>query len=810
MSSVKPLPVAELYHACDPEDLPFLTTADLEELGETIGQGRALEAIDFGVGIRHEGYNLFVLGSIGLGKHTVVREELERRAEKGAVPSDWCYVNDFDHPHKPRALQLPAGWGAKLQDDMTQLVEDLRNAIPAAFRSDEYRTRAQEINDELKERQEKAFSDLDDKAKERGITMLRTPTGYTLAPVRDGEIVGPEEFEKLSKEDQQEVERAIDELREELKETLRQIPVWQKETRQRFKQLNQEVSELTVDQLIGSLEQHYKTLPDVLEYITAIKGDVIDNVDDFRKGEEEEDVVLVGLGGAHPGRQQDFTRYRVNVLVDNSKTSGAPVIYEDNPTYLNLVGRVEHRAQLGTLLTDFTLIKPGALHRANGGYLVLDVRKVILSPFAWEGLKRALSSHEVRIESLEQMLSMVSTISLEPEPIPIDVKLVLTGDRLLYYLLKQYDPEFARLFKVAADFAEDMDRSAENTLLYARLIAGLQRREELRAFDRDGVARVLEACARRAEDSEKFSLHMGSLLDLMREADYWAGEGGSDVVRAQDVQRAIDTQIHRQDQIRERIHESIQRGIQMIDTEGAQVAQVNGLSVIQLGDYAFGRPSRITATARLGEGKVIDIEREVELGGSIHSKGVLILSSYLAERYARKRPLSLSASLVFEQSYGMVEGDSASVAELCALLSALGDIPIKQGLALTGSVNQLGQVQPIGGVNEKIEGFFDVCNARGLTGEQGVIIPQSNVAHLMLRRDVVEACEQGRFHIYPVTEVGQVMGLLTGLAPGEADAVGNYPADSVNGRVQQRLEEFTQLRLEFAAEAKGESNSGDA
>ncbi|WP_455206494.1 Lon protease family protein [Kaarinaea lacus] len=801
--SVNPLKVNELYHACNPDELAFSTTAELEDLGETFGQDRALEAIDFGVGIKHDGYNLFVLGSTGIGKNFVVSKELEKRAAKSAIPSDWCYVNNFTEYHKPNALQLPAGMGKVLRDDMAQLVDDLQNAIPAAFRSDEYRTRVQEINEEFDERQQSAFDKLNEDAKKRGIGILRTPTGYTLAPLRDDETISPEEFDSLPKEEQQRIEEAIRELRDELKETIRLIPVWQKEYRQQVKQLNQEVSEVTVDQLTKPLLKKYQAQENVLDYLGEVKEDVIKNVDEFRSAEEEESATLLGIKPKR-GKTANYSPYHVNVLVDNSETKGAPVIYENNPTYLNLVGRIEHMSQFGTLVTDFTLIKPGAIHKANGGYLVLDARKVLMRGFAWEGLKRALSAHEIRIESLEQMLSLVSTITLEPEPIPLNIKLVLTGDRLLYYLLNEYDHEFGRLFKVAADFSEDIDRSPDNTMLYARLIASLQRREKIRDLDKSGIARVIEQCARRAEDGEKLSLHMGNLVDLLQESDYWAERDSSKIISAHHVQHAVDKQIYRRDQIRSRIQESIQRGIRMIDSDGEKIAQVNGLSVMQLGDYSFGSPSRITATARLGEGEVIDIEREVDLGGPIHSKAVMILSAYLADHYARNCPLSLSATVVFEQSYGMIEGDSASVAELCALLSAISSVPVKQSLAVTGSINQLGQVQAIGGVNEKIEGFFDVCDSRGLTGDQGVIIPKANVKHLMLRYDVVEAAQKGQFHIYPVETVEQALELLTGMAAGELDGEGNYPDNSLNGMVQQRVDELNKLREEFVAKVKGE------
>jgi lon-related putative ATP-dependent protease len=493
----------------------------------------------------------------------------------------------------------------------------------------------------------------------------------------------------------------------------------------------------------------------------------------------------------------------VNVMVDHSATTGAPIVYEDHPTVQNLMGRVEHTAQMGTLVTDFNLIKAGALHRANGGYLILEARKVLLQPFTWEELKRALRSQEIRLETLAQTLSLISTVSLEPEPIPLDVKVVLLGERLLYYTLAQFDPDFAELFKVAADFEDQMDRNADGHLLYARLIASLARKEQLRPFDRGAVARVIERSARLAGDAEKLTAHLRSIVDLLREADYWAGEAGHQVITADDVQQAIDAQIRRLDRVRERVQEEIQRGTILIDTEGATVGQVNGLSVLAVGQFAFGRPSRITARVRLGRGEVVDIEREVALGGPIHSKGVLILASYLGARYVPDRPLSLSASLVFEQSYSGVEGDSASSTELYALLSALAELPVKQGLAVTGSVNQYGQVQAIGGVNEKIEGFFDICRARGLTGEQGVLIPASNVKHLMLRHDVIDAVAAGQFQVYPVETIDQGIELLTGVPAGERDAQGAFPEGSVNQRVEARLVALSEKRLAFGVPERG-------
>jgi lon-related putative ATP-dependent protease len=792
------LAVESLYHSCDLSQLSFQTTADLHDDHEHLGQKRAMDALKFGIGMKHDGYNLFVLGSTGLGKNTTVKKLLARESVSAEIPADWCYINNFTEHHNPLILKLPAGYGHRLQLDMLQLLDDLLVAIPAAFESDEYRTRALAIQEEYKQKEMAAFKELTEIADKKNIAILRTPGGYTLGPMKNGRVLSPDEFDKLDSKEQEEIKKVVDEIENELIQTIHKIPVWYKENREKIKALNREISEIVVNQYITELTTKYNELPEVSNFIDSVKKDIIINVNEFRKyGAEKE--------SGNGNRQiilSAFSKYQVNVLVDNSETKGAPVIYEDNPSYMNLIGRIEHIAQYGTLLTDFTLIKAGALHRANGGYLVLDARKVLMSPFSWEGLKRALHAHEVRIESLEKMLSLASTTSLQPEPVPINVKVVLTGSRLLYYLLKQYDPEFVLLFKVAADFAEDIERTDENSELYARLIAGLQKENELTPFNKNAVQRIIEHCSRLVEDSEKLSLHMGNLLDLLREGDYWAKQANRQEISEDDIQKAIDTRRYRLDQIRERVHEQVIRGNYLLDTSGEKVAQINALSVIQLGDYTFGRPSRITATARLGQGKVIDIEREVELGGSIHSKGVMILSSYLANRYAKDQPMSLSASLVFEQSYGFVEGDSASAAELCALLSALADIPIKQNFSVTGSVNQYGEIQTIGGVNEKIEGFFDICNARTLTGDQAVVIPRSNVKHLMLREDVREAVKQNRFAIYSVQNIDQMMALLTGKPAGIKDKSSNYPEGTINYLVQKRIEKLNKLRKSYAAEHK--------
>jgi lon-related putative ATP-dependent protease len=798
MTNGEKLDAGQLYRRCDPGLLPFETTAELPDLTEIIGQERAFEAVRFGIDIKKSGYNIFALGPPGIGKHSLVTQLLADPARRRTSPSDWCYVNNFDDPRRPRALAMPPGKGRALRDDMAHLIEDLKTAIPAAFESDEYRSRSQEIEEEFKERQEKAISELRQHAQEKDIDLIRTPAGFAFAPTRKGEVIGPEEFEKLPEADRERIAATVAQLQEKLRAVIRQVPQWRQERRDRLRALNREVAISAAEHPIRNMRDKYADLPEVLAYLEATQEDIITNIDDFRQQEDSQPGIAALIGEHAPS----FRRYEVNLIVERGDKLGDPVLYEDNPTYSNLAGALEHVAMMGALLTDFTLIKAGALHRANGGYLLLDAHKVLTQPFAWEALKRALRSKELRIEPVERLMSLVSTVSLEPEPIPLDIKVVILGDRLLYYLLCEYDPDFADLFKVAADFEETLERTPESQQRFAQLIATMARRDQLTPFNREAVARIIEHSSRMSGDTRKLSTHLRSVADLLHESDYYARAGQVTTVDAGHVQQAIDAQERRASRIKEKLQEAIQRGTILIATTGEVSGQVNGLSVIEMGGYAFGVPHRITARVRLGEGEVIDIEREVELGGPLHSKGVLILGGFLGSHYAADLPLSLSASLVFEQSYGQVEGDSASSAELYALLSALAGTPIKQSLAVTGSVNQHGEIQAIGGVNEKIEGFFDICKARGLGGEQGVLIPASNVPNLMLRNDVVKAAENGLFHVYPVASVDQGLALLTGLSAGEADANGLFPPDTVNGRVQARLKELARLRQSFAEHGK--------
>ncbi|MQA66901.1 MAG: AAA family ATPase [Alphaproteobacteria bacterium] len=801
----KPLSPDQLCRYCDPAELGFRTTDELEDPLHIIGQGRAVEAIRFAVGIERDGYNMFAAGPSGTGKHSTIRQFLEGRAAKMPTPPDACYVNNFEDPHRPNLISLPAGKGAPFRRDMAQLVELAQAAIPRAFEGEEYRTRRRELDARFRAAHDRIFEEVQKEATEKSIAIIRTPAGIALAPIRDGQVVGPEDFSKWPEDEQDKTRKVIDELQEKLHAAMAELPAFERQVREDLRELSQSTTISAVGHLIDDLRRRYDDLPEVQDYLDQVRHDLVEHAGEFMRGGgpaesaggEDGEESGSGPDGASDPRGAFFQRYAVNLLVDNSRCQGAPVIYEDLPNLQNLIGRIEHMARFGTLMTNFTLIQPGALHRANGGYLILDAVKVLTAPFSWETLKRALKSREVRIESPERIMSVATTITLEPEPMPLDLKVVLLGDRMTYYLLAQYDPEFGELFKVEVDFEDSMARTPANMKMFSRFLAKLIRHQKLRPFEAGAVARMIEHASRLVDDADKVTAHIRSLCDLAVESDYWAMTNDNAHVTAEDVQLAIDTKIRRADRIRDLSYEQIARKTILIDTSGATVGQVNGLLVMQLGKFPFGHPARITARVRLGRGHVIDIEREVELGGPLHSKGVLILSAFLGARYCPDMPLSLGASLVFEQSYGGVEGDSASSTELYALLSALSEVPIHQSLAVTGSVNQHGQVQAIGGVNEKIEGFFDVCKQSGLTGDQGVLIPAANVQHLMLRRDVVDAVTAGTFRVYSVRTIDEGIELLTGVPAGVRGGDGRFPPDSINGRVEAKLAAYAEAARRF-------------
>ncbi len=805
---VSPLPADLLRRriALEWPDMP--AEQPLDAAGAILGQQRAEAAINFGIGVKKAGFNIFALGPAGLGKHRLIRQLISSRAKDEAVPQDWIYVNNFDDPQKPSALALPPGRAAGLADGMAKLIDDLTAALPALLTSEDTRARISAIAEEIDNEREKAFEAIKQEAKGEHVAIVRTPMGFAMAPLDDdGKVVKPETFNEWEEEKRREVQDRIERLQTRLEEFFRAIPGSESEKRRRIRALNEDLAKSAVDASVDELEQRFADLENATAFLHIVREDLIRNFALFlQDSSPESGIVIEGADS-----EDVFGRYQVNVLVSNHRDddsagpAGAPVIYEDHPTLGNLVGRIEHISHMGTLATNFTLIRPGALHRANGGYLLIDAQKLLAQPFAWEALKRTLRGGRIAIETPAEYLSLVATRSLEPDPIPLDIRIVLIGERWLFYLLNQLDSDFPALFKVQADFDDQADVSPGNIEKFGALLTNLGREEQLLPLRQSGVAAMIEQAIRQSADREKLSLVIDDIADLLTEADYAARSAGARAIEAAHVETAIAAGRRRASRIEERGREAMLRDIMLVQTEGAAVGQVNGLSVIDLGSFAFGRPSRITARVRMGTGKLIDIEREVQLGGPLHSKGVLILSGYLAGRYAQGRPMSLWASLVFEQSYGGVDGDSASSAELYALLSALAGAPLQQGLAVTGSVNQNGRVQAIGGVNEKIEGFFDLCRARGLNGAQGVLIPEANTAHLMLRKDVVEAAEQGLFRVIPISTIDEGMEVLTGIEAGQRNDEGAFPPQSINGRVEHRLNEFARARRLFAAEPKPEN-----
>jgi len=775
--------VTDLAHRCEPSSLTCSVSTELPELDAVIGQERARAAVELSIAMPHEGYHLFVMGPPGSGKKALARQAIEQqRARTPAARSDWVYVNNFAQPHRPLALELPSGRGAQLRADMRRLVDDLQTMIPAVFESDEYMSQSERIGADISERAARAMKTVLDEAHGRGIAMIRTPSGFTFVPQKNGEVIPPEEFERVPEDEKERVARTIEALQEQLVRVLHNSLKLRKEHSERVRELNRRMTLLAVEHAVDELKERYSGLPRVLEHLAAVQADVIDNADDFRRGEGESDGEL--------GRAKEFHRYMVNVLIDAG--TEIPVVFADLPAYQNLVGRIEHMARFGTLITDFTLIHPGSLHQANGGYLLIDAMKLLAQPFSWAALKRALKRCEVRIESMAEMYSIVSTVRLEPEPIPLRVKVILFGDRELYELLSHLDPEFGELFRIGADLSEDFPRDAAMELQLARVLATRARGAALLPLQAPALARLIDHGARLAGDAHKLTARVQALIDLAVEADHAARGNGRGSIQASDVAKALHEQRRRAGRLHDRVQEAIVRGTLLIDTEGSRIGQVNALSVYEAGGVLFGEPTRVTATTRFGEGQVIDVQRETELGGAIHSKGVLILAAFLAARYSEFAPHSIVASVVIEQTYGRVEGDSASLAEVAALMSSLAEAPVRQSVAVTGSVNQLGRVQAVGAVNEKIEGFFDLCAARGLDGSHGVVIPAANVQHLMLRDDVVEAAEAGRFALYAVETIDEAIEVLTGISAGPGEPP--WDTASINGRIARRLNEYAALR----------------
>lgn len=798
----------QLYTRCDPKGFDFSTTAELEERLSALGQDRALSAVEIGINIKSKGYNLFCLGPEGTGKTSLVKRVLVQEAKNRPTPEDWVYVYNFEEPHKPAAISFPASTATDFAKDIDKLIEELSSSIPTLLDSDEYKAGLSIIREKYKQHKEEYIKILQKKAKGKSVSLLHMPVGLVVAPTKNGEVLSPEAFDELPEEEKKSLIDDLNAMQVEIEDSAQDLPQWEEKQRKETGILREKFIKNAIKKPVDELKVRYKGNKSAADFLKNIQKYIIENVDDFMPerecptGGDGDDALAMLFSKMNKPEEDKFAKFKVNVVVKNEKGAGAPIVHLDHPTQGNLVGRVERVQQYGALVPDFTLIKSGALHQANGGFLLIDARKLLLQPFAWDSLKRAIASKTIKIEAPSDETSF-TTISLDPEPIPLDVKVILTGDEDLYDVLSERDPDFGDYFKVEADFGMLMDRTHTNEIEYAKLIGSLSKKKKLRSLNRQAVAKVIEFSSRLAEDSEKLSAHIASIGDLLREADYWARKSKSNQIGKNHIEQAIDNQIYRSDRIKQAMLEQIDEGTILMDVVGTRVGQINGLVVYNFSRFSFGKPARITTQVRLGKGEFLNIEREIELSGPIHTKGVLILQSLIANRFAKYSPLSLSASIVFEQSYGGVDGDSASSTEYYCLISALTGIPIKQNIAVTGSINQFGEVQPIGGVNEKIEGFFDVCKHKGLSGDQGVVIPHTNVKNLMLREDILNAVDEGKFHIYAVDHVDDGIEVLTGIPAGTIDKNDKYPKGTVNAQVQKSLEEYYRRYVHFAKETHG-------
>ncbi len=804
------VPLEKLRWECDPSLFQFECTGDLAPLREFIGQERATRAVEFGLNMANAGYNIYVAGLTGIGKTSMVKAYIERvikerkvRGETFAL-DDWCYLHSFKEPDRPQIVTLPQGRGKAFRDEIGDLLNKIRQELGQAFSSDEYKSQTQKTIEEGQTEQQKLFEETADEARRRGFALQMTPRGPVLFPLKKDRPMQESEYLALGEEEKKELDSKQAELRRKLQASFEAASNVQRQLAEQLQKADKDIGEYTVSRLFGSLSDQYSQWLKVSQYLKDLKAYVLDNLELF-KGAEEPIHPLLGvpvsqvMGGRNP-----FLPFQVNVFIDNSEAKGPPVIVESNPNFGNIFGKIERRFLFGGYLSDHTMLKPGALSLANGGYLLVSSRDVLTNPGVWPALKRAIKNKEVRIEDPFEQFGLIAAQGMKPEPMPIKVKIIFTGDALLYELLSLYDEDFWEIFKVKADFNFEIEKTRENMLEYAAFLSGCCEECEAKHFDPSGVAKVIEHSARMVSDQERLSSRFAHVKDWIEEANYWASRDNAKYISASHVQKAIDERLFRHNLLDERIRDMINRGTIMIDTEGTVIGQINGLSVYSLGDVSFGKPSRITAKTFLGRGGVINIERESQLSGPIHNKGVMILSGYLGWKYAQDKPLSLSASLCFEQSYEGVEGDSASSTELYAILSSLSDISIKQGIAVTGSVNQKGEIQPIGGVNQKIEGFFKVCQAKGLTGDQGVLVPHQNLRNLMLREEVVDAVRQGQFHIYSARTIAEGIEILTGVPAGERQKDGTYPEGTVNYLVDKRLKDMAERLKSFYAEEKKE------
>jgi len=785
---LKKLSPEELNQSCDPSIFKFRSTEEIEPLSDIIGQERAVRAMEFGLKIDHKGYNIFMTGLTGTGKTSYAKAIVTETARKRPVPDDVIYVYNFAKPEKPVALNLPAGKGTEFSKDMDKLIIEIKEEISRAFDNEEFEHQKQTLIDKYQKASLEILEKLEIMAKQEGFSLQKTPQGIITIPLYEGKAMSQEDFEALSDEQRKELEGKNRDIQLKIDEALRKIRNLDRQARKELNQLESDIALAKIDPIFEEITVKYKDFEKIISYLKAVKEDIIKNLSVFRSGREKaesQELPLQQLDQA-PNTDGFFTRYRINVFVDNSKTEGVPVIFETNPTYYNLFGKIEGRAQFGTVVTDFTMIRSGAVQRANGGYLILQAKDLFKDPFAWDALKRVLINNESRVENIGEQYRTVPTVTLKPMPLPINVKVILIGTPYIYMILNAYDEDFKKLFKIKVDFDTEMDKNPENLMKFASFISHICRDHNLIHFDPTGVAAMVDYSSRLAEDQSKLSTLFNEIVELLYEASTWAAIEGSDLVTKEFVQKAIEEKVYRSNRVEEKLFSMIKRGEILVDTQGSAVGQVNGLSVLDVGDYIFGQPSRITATTYVGDSGVVNIEREAKLSGQIHDKAVMILSGYMGEKYAKDMPLAISASIAFEQNYGGIEGDSATCAELIALLSSISGVPVRQDLAVTGSLNQHGQVQPVGGTTYKVEGFYHTCVIKGLTGTQGVVLPHQNVQNLLLKPEVLKAVKEGKFHIYSAETIDDVIEIMTGM-----------PAEEFHTKVKEALKEMADTAKEF-------------
>jgi lon-related putative ATP-dependent protease len=791
------LPVEKLRNVCDPKFMQCESTKDVAPLTEIIGQDRAVRALKFGLGIKDHGFNVYVAGYSGTGRKTAVKSFVEAQAKTKPVPPDWCYVNNFSNPYEPKAIQIPSGKGKEFRGDMKGFIENVKNALPKAFESEDYVARREATIRDLEQQRKKLIDELSAKAQREGFVISTTPVGLLLIPVVDGKPLSDEEMLALPQKAKDKINEKRESLESEFRNTMRLLIDMERKIHEALKKLNREIAFYAIGSQVQSLMDKYSAISEVTAYLKETENDILENLQQFiKRGGELESPLPFPMPWM---KEEPYKKYEVNLVIDNSTTVGAPVIVETNPTFHNLLGRTEKEAQFGALTTDFSMIRAGSIHRANGGYLILPVEDLLRNPFSYDGLKRDIREGKILIEEPEERYGFLSVKTLKPQPIPLSAKIILIGDPNIYQLLFGLDTDFRELFKIKAEFDTTMPRTEEKVQKYAAFVCGLCDREGLKHLDGSGLAKLIEYSSRLVEDQYKLSTQFSSIADVVRESNFYAAQDGAEYITGNYIRKAIEEKVYRSKLIQEKIQEMISRGFFLIDTVDEKVGQVNGLSVMGLGDFAFGTPSRVTVSIGLGREGVVDIEREAKMGGPIHTKGVLILSGYINDKYARDKPLSLSARLVFEQSYEGVEGDSASSTELYSILSALSGLPIKQNLAVTGSVNQKGEVQAIGGVNEKIEGFYEVCKAKGLTGQQGVMIPESNVQNLMLKEEVIDAVKAGKFSIFSVKTIDEGIEVLTGAKAGLRRPDGTYEEGTINYLVDKQLKQMADKLKEYPA-----------